>query len=125
MAQQVIVTINVEGDITANVRHEVVGIDARDSIQSEIDKSTSKDVEVQPAAAKEKVKFLLITSDTYSEKLKYKIEGGSNDVILDAPQLLMGSGAVGLLEKSPVKIHLTNDMTAKTTVTIYVGRAAS
>jgi hypothetical protein len=52
-------------------------------------------VEVQPGGSGQ-VQFLLITSSLYDANLTYSVDGGSA-IQLDAPQLLMGNGAIGLL----------------------------
>lgn len=83
-------------------------------------------VEVQPGGASQ-VKFLLITSSLYDAKLTYKVNGGTEAVKLDALQLLMGSGAVGLLETTPQQLAFTNKagLFAPASIQILVGRKAT
>ena len=89
-------------------------------------------VEVQPAAAAEDVLLVLIKSDRYSqapdeELLKFSVEGGQQDIALDAPQWLVGRGAIGLLGASPKKLEFQNELGAgnDAAITIIVGRNAT
>lgn len=81
------------------------------------------EVEVQPGAAGQ-VELLLISSDTYNDLLTYSVPTGSTDVPLDAPHLLVGAGAVGLLGAAPNSITFSNENEAPVEVKILVGRAA-
>lgn len=87
-------------------------------------------VEVQPGDL-EDIKVLLISSDQYSSKLKYTVKdasdtAGATDVGLDSVQVLMGKGAVELLQVTPVTLEFSNGMgTGKDAkVTILAGRMA-
>lgn len=82
-------------------------------------------VEVQPDGVQ--ARFVLITSSLYSDLLTYDVEGGAEDVALDAPQLLAGAGAVGLLGAAPTKLTFTNgfpDPKPEPVVKIFIGRDA-
>jgi hypothetical protein len=123
-------TIQVVGGVSLS-QSQAIEVDAVDSIDVEIDKATGgtpakKTVEVQPASDPKKVKFLMITTIKYDGKVTYKIDTGTKDVLLDGPQVLIGSGAVGLLEKNPQKIEFSNASAVdKAPITILVGRTAS
>lgn len=78
-------------------------------------------VQVQPGAAGQ-VQLLLITADSYSDDLSYAADGGSS-VTLDAPQLLVGAGAVGLLG-AVQSIEFSNEGD-EVGVQILVGRDAT
>jgi hypothetical protein len=72
-------------------------VEAYDKIDVEIDPEAggtpaSKDVEVQPGAAG-RVLFLLVTASSYDPPLTYEVDGSAART-LDAPLLLVGSGAV-------------------------------
>ena len=48
-------------------------------------------------------------------------------IILDAPQVLVGNGAIGLLGKwggAPENLHFTNDLGKSVWIYIFVGREA-
>ncbi len=79
-------------------------------------------VDVQPGAAGQ-VQLLLITADSYSDDLSYAADGGSS-VTLDAPQLLVGVGAVGLLG-AVQSIEFSNEDATEVGVQIFVGRDAT
>ena len=82
-------------------------------------------VEVQPGTA-DKVQFLLLTSSIYDPKLTYKVGTGA-DIKLDAPILLVGAGAVGLLGQAQQNFVFSNNVSPAqaASVTILVGRKAT
>lgn len=79
-------------------------------------------VDISPDAAGQ---LLVITADSY-EQVTYTVTGGVT-ATLDSPHLLLGSGAVGLLNGGdPVEtITFSNAATADVEVTIMLGRDAS
>jgi hypothetical protein len=85
-------------------------------------------IDVQPGGAG-KVKFLLISSDKYSDKLTYDVHGtgGAAGVKLDSQQLLIGEGAIGLLGIAPKTLDFSNKMGTgnDATISILVGRDAT
>jgi hypothetical protein len=84
-------------------------------------------VSVQPSDPA-KVKFLLITSSIYpKDNLTYKLDGSATVIKLDQPQLLAGSGLVGLLGDTKKNFIFTNavDPPAQAVVQILVGRDAT
>ena len=108
-----------------------VEVDAYDKIEVTVPKkgdpgADAKKVSVQPSGAG-KVKFLLITSTLYDEKLTYKVDGG-NEIKLDAPQLFTGAGLVGLLNNTQKEFVFKNDVdppkAAPAAIQILVGRSA-
>ncbi|MBX3234553.1 MAG: hypothetical protein KF814_00255 [Nitrospiraceae bacterium] len=127
MAQTISVTITVQMEAaTPPLKpYNPIDIEAVDIVKTDIKKGDSKDIEVQPASDPKKVKFLMIIRDNYDDLVTYKVEGGSKDVTLDGPQVLLGAGAVGLLERPPTKIKFSNKGTQDVPITIYVGRTAS
>lgn len=66
-------------------------------------------VQVQPGGAGQ-VQFLLIRASQYSAQLTYTISGGSTDVKLDAPHILCGEGAIGLLGAAPQVLEFSNTL---------------
>ena len=76
------------------------------------------------------VQFLAILADRYGKDLTYKASGGPAAAIeLDAPQILAGAGAVGLLGSAPTTLTFTNTLdhpnTKPVNVQILVGRKAT
>ena len=70
------------------------------------------------------VRFLMISSDVY-EELEYTVNGGADVYPLDGPMLLVGTGAVTLLDAAPTALAISNASAIVTpTVEIIVGRDA-
>jgi hypothetical protein len=106
-----------------------VQVDAYDKVDATIPKKEGGNagtatVNVQPSG-EGKVQILLITSSVYDDKLTYKVDGGS-DIKLDEPQLLVGDGVVGLLNKTQKQFVFKNELDppAEASVQILVGRNA-
>ena len=99
-------------------------IEAYDKIEVTVEENTTKQVEIQPGGD-DRVQFLLIKSDTYSENLTYKVNELTTIIELDALQVFIGNGAVGLLTESPKKLVFTNDLTTPVSIEILVGRIAT
>jgi hypothetical protein len=80
------------------------------------------------------VQFLLINSDQFGDDetpdktLTYSVNdaGVEETIELDAQQLLMGDGAVGLLDaasgEEPETLHFTNGLDKPVNIEILVGR---
>ena len=79
-------------------------------------------VQVQPGGAPQ-VEFLLVSASEYGDPLTYTVDSG-DPIQLDAPQLLMGSGAVSLLGAAPNTFSFSNTSDQPVVVTILVGRNA-
>ena len=104
---------------------EALSVEAFDKVEAKIP-AAGATVDLQPG---DHVRFLLITSSLYSDHLLYEVEGGgASGVKLDAPQLLVGAGALGLLDQSPKKLVFTNDFPdpkPEPVVQILIGRDAA
>lgn len=88
------------------------------------DEASDEDVEVQPGGAGQ-VQFMLIVSDAYGADLTYKVNVDTADPIkLDAQQLLVGDGAIGLLGEPPEKLLFSNELGQDASVKIIIGRKA-
>jgi hypothetical protein len=100
-------------------------VEAYDKVTITVE-STNENVEVelQPGAA-DKVMFFMIKSSLYHEKLTYTVEGSTKDLALDAPHLLVGAGAISLLDTDPTKLTLRNDSGDPATIEVIVGRSAT
>jgi hypothetical protein len=123
------IKIQVSGGITSSVSHTVTPLDAFDRITVTVPAGAagnpaSLPVEVQPGGD-DQVQFLLVTASVYDPKLTYSVDGGAADVVLDAPHLLLGTGAVGLLDSAPGKLTFKNELEEDVAVEILVGRKAT
>jgi PDZ domain-containing secreted protein len=103
-----------------------VEADAYDNVEVTVAGGATVAVEVQPAAAAGKVKFLLIKSDNYTA-LSYKIAEAATlgDVNLDAQLLLVGEGALKMVGGAPKTFTFTNGGTDDANVQILVARNAT
>jgi len=106
----------------------VEAYDVVDAVIPKLASSLPQEVEVlvQPAGTGD-VRVLLITADHYGDLTyapKDNTGTGANDIVLDAPQLLVG-GALGLLEKVPqILVFINMSTTQDAAVRIIVGRSA-
>ena len=109
---------------------DTLEVDAYDNIEVTVPKKGQNNgtatVEVQPGA-QTKVMFLLIQAGTYQgAPLTYKVDGSAKPAVrLDAQQLMIGSGAVGLLDGAPTKLNFENSGAADVPVRILIGRKAT
>lgn len=109
---------------------DTIEVDAYDNIEVTVPKKGNDvgkaTVEVQPGA-QTKVMFLLIQAGTYQgAPLTYKVDGSNKPAVkLDAQQLMIGSGAVSLLDGSPTKLNFENSGAADIPVRILIGRKAT
>lgn len=107
---------------------KTIEIDAYDKMDVVIDdNSTDKEVQVQPASTG--IQFLMIKTDNYGDKLKYKVNDGTSstsDIVLDSPvHLFIGNGAINLFGKAPIKFLFSNSLGKNAAVKILVGRDAT
>ncbi len=94
--------------------------------------ATEKRVDIQPSSAAQ-VSLIVIKSDLYGPEITFKASDGTTDsaaIVLDEPQIMLGSGAVGLLGVAPKILkfkntHPTGDASKKATIDILVGRDAT
>ncbi len=118
--------LSVEAEGSKVALGDALSVEGFDKIEVKIP-GAGATVNLQPS---DDVQFLLLTSNLYSDKLTYDVGGGgASKVKLDAPQLLMGAGAVGLLGKPPKTLSFTNDLPGtpkpEPTVLILIGREAT
>ncbi len=106
---------------------QVLSVDATDDVVVSVpDTADKQEVNVQPGDAGN-VKFIMITADPYAALLTYSTKAdGSDPVKLDAAQILVGEGAVGLFGATPPqKLYFSNTTGADASVRILVGREAT
>ena len=112
------------------VTADAVDVDAYDNIEVVVPKHQNNadgtaTVDVQPGDQSH-VMFLLIKADTYQNSpVSYTVEGSNKSVKLDAQQVLIGAGAVGLLDGAPTKLTFTNTGATDATIRILIGRKAT
>lgn len=100
-------------------------IEAYDKIEVTIENGAiDKVVDIQPGGV-DKVQFLVIKSEKYSDDLTYKVNSLIDIIKLDALHVFIGTGAVGLLKETPKKLSFTNELQDPVSVEILVGRMAT
>jgi hypothetical protein len=82
------------------------------------------DVSVQPSPTKDDVVFVVVSSDTYDAGLSYKIDGGATAHALDAPHVMLGAGAVGLMNAGapPQKLTFSSTLAKDANIQVVAGR---
>lgn len=94
--------------------------------------AVEKEVYIQPGDAAQ-VSLIVIKSNLYGPELTYVASDGTDDsdpIVLDEPQIMLGSGAVGLLGVAPKILkfknkHAAGDAAKKASIEILVGRDAT
>lgn len=102
-------------------------VDAYDKISVTIpDGTANMDVELQPGGTGS-VRLLIIKSNLYGDALKYTVNTGTSDHVLDQPHVLIGTGAVGLYGAEPTKLVFDNALGAgkDAQIQILIGRDAT
>ena len=81
------------------------------------------DVVVQPSSTKGDVVFVVVQSDVYGDALTYTIDGATTTT-LDAPHVMLGAGAVGLMNGGapPQTLTFTNKLGKDATIQVIAGR---
>ena len=96
-----------------------IEVDAYDKFEVTIADTVTQAVNLVPSGT---VSVLLINPKSPDKNLSYEING--NPVVLDAPHLLLGSGAVGLLG-GVTSLTFTNATGADAVIEILIGRDAT
>lgn len=102
-------------------------VDAYDKFSVTIpDGTANMDVELQPGGTGS-VRLLIIKSNLYGDALKYTVNTGTTDHVLDQPHVLIGTGAVGLYGAEPTKLVFDNALGAgkDAQIQILIGRDAT
>jgi hypothetical protein len=82
------------------------------------------DVPIQPSTGAGDVVFLVVSSSVYDPGINYTVDALAVKNVLDAPHVLLGSGAVGFLNSSapPQKLVFNNTSAKDASVQVVVGR---
>jgi hypothetical protein len=86
--------------------------------------ATSIDVNVQPSSTAGDVVFVVVNSDQFDAGLTYVVDGGTDAHALDAPHVLLGSGAVGFMNAGapPQTLTFSSTLAKDAHVQVVVGR---
>ena len=128
MPEKIVYTLNVQvaGGPKLPAPTITLEVDAYDKILVNIEKNaTDKTVELQPSSTAGQVQFLMITASDY-KLLSYKVNSGTDIFQLDAPHLLIGKGAVKMLDEAPAQLLFSNSSsTQDAAIEILVDRDAT
>lgn len=109
---------------------QTLEVDAYDKIDVTIPATPpTTDKKVELVGGTGDVQFIAITSDSFSDKLTYKINSSAAATTarkLDQPQLFMGKGAVSLFDAAPATLFFSNAAPGSDAhVQILIGRDAT
>lgn len=122
--------VDIDGASSLSATH-TIGAEAYDRIDVTVPTGSpnTATVEVQPGSAGQ-VQLLLITASAYPDdgsgthQLTYEVDSSGSSIDLDAPLLVVGTGAVGQLG-AVNEIVFTNASDDPVDVSILVGRTAT
>jgi hypothetical protein len=81
------------------------------------------DVVVAPPSTAGDIVLVVVNSDVFDPGITYTVDGGSDEFALDAPHVLLGSGAVKFMNGgTPQKLTFKNAFTKDANVQVVVGR---
>jgi hypothetical protein len=104
---------------------DTITVEAYDKVSLTLDANASNvSVDLQPGTAGQ-IKLLLITASAYDADVTYSADAGTTKVPLDAPLVLVGGGAVGLLQADPTTLQWDNGTADPVAIQIFVGRDAT
>ena len=105
---------------------DTINVDAYDKFEITVEAGEAdKSMALQPSTEIAKIDLILIKPDKPHPDLNYKINSLSDPVKLDAMQLLIGEGAVGLFAEVPTQLVFTNGSSENVSIQILVGRIAT
>lgn len=128
MPETIVLTLGAEVASGPTVKESrTLSVDAYDKISVTIpDETSNMDVALQPGGAGS-VRLLIVKSNVYGAALKYTVNAGTTDHVLDEPHVLIGTGAVGLYGSEPTKLVFDNALGPgkDAQVQILIGRDAT
>lgn len=79
-------------------------------------------VEIQPSNQAADLRFFALVSNRYSADLAFTVDGGTEDIPLEAPLFVMGGAVSVLLGAPPQSVTVTNGSDQPVEITLLVGR---
>jgi hypothetical protein len=116
---------SIQGGPAFAINQPAIAVQAYDVASATIAAGASGvDVSVQPSSTTGDVVFVVVSSDTYDTGLTYTVDGGSATHAVDAPHVLLGSGAVGFMNAGapPQKLTFSSTLVKDANVQVVVGR---
>jgi hypothetical protein len=128
MPETIVLTVGAEVASGPTLKESrTLTLDAYDKISVTVpDGTTNMEVELQPGGTGS-TRLLVVKSSQYGEALKYTVNAGTTDHVLDQPHILIGTGAVGLFGSEPTKLVFDNALGAgkDAEIQILIGRDAT
>jgi hypothetical protein len=115
----------VPGGPSLTINQPNLQLGAYDVVSVTVPASTSGFVvPVQPSATPGDVILLVVVSSKYDAGITYTVDSVGVTHTLDGPQMLLGSGAVSLLNSAapPQKLTFANTLTSDITLQVLAGR---
>jgi hypothetical protein len=115
----------IPGGPAFNISQPPIAVQAYDVASAKIAAGASSvDINVQPSSTAGDVVFVVVSSDQYDAGLSYTVDGGTDAHAVDAPHLLLGSGAVGFMNAGapPQKLTFSSTLAKDANVRVVVGR---
>lgn len=82
------------------------------------------DVDVQPSTVDGQVELLVLRASSYDAGVTISADAGTTTFTVDGPVVLIGSGAVALLAKSPQTLRFSNPDDDAVDIDVIVARQA-
>jgi hypothetical protein len=113
MPETIVLTVGAEVASGPTIKESrALTVDAYDKISVTVpDGASDMEVEIQPGGAGS-VRLLIVKSTQYGDELKYTVNTGTTEHVLDEPHVLIGAGAVGLFGSEPTKLVFENALGA-------------
>ena len=127
MPETIVLTISADVALGPKLKESrTLAVDAYDKISIDVPDQTTTglEVEIQPGATGS-IQLLVVKSSVYGPDLKYTVNAGTDDRVLDEPHVLVGTGSVGLFGEEPEKLVFTNTTGEDAQIQILVGRDAT
>lgn len=128
MPEAIVLTVGAEVASGPTIRESrTLTVDAYDKISVAVpDGTTGLEVELQPGGTGS-VRLLIVKSTHYGDELKYTVNTGATEHVLDEPHVLIGTGAIGMFGSEPTTLVFHNALGAgkDAQIQILVGRDAT
>ena len=115
----------IPGGPAFTINQPTIAVDAYDVAAVTIPATASNvEVPIQPSSGAGDVVFLVVSSSQYDPGLSYTVDALGVSHALDGPHILIGSGAVGLLNSAapPQKLTFNSTLSKDANVQVVVGR---
>ena len=128
MPETIVLTIDAEVASGPKLKESrTLALDAYDKISVTVpDGTAGLEVQLSPGGDGN-TRLLIVKSSQYGEALRYTVNSGATDHVLDEPHVLIGAGAVALYGSEPTKFVFDNALGGgkDAQIQILIGREAT